>query len=369
MKNYVVLTVTVFVFYLSTGVVPSACEVVPQYLYPVATVDGTDSFFVVCQWSLDRLELYEWSLAKNIGTKVIPTMYTPAAVRILSDGSGVGFVDNGRIRIKHFNVRSVKTIDIYEPIYDIECVEWLDARNCYFHAQCDGRWGVYGLDLEGHLAKLVETSNSIDYFYPYLVGDNIFCIERARSDDYSFNYRIVGWNYDCQRQLATKRFIIADFGHRYILLLHMSSPCRGWVLESRGFRGNDHEFLDFAFNEVFSNGGVWKTEKLFEFTLPSSLVSHSAQGLYESLLPIVPRLIGDSFYYASCLSGSTLNVYSYERATGHAQRCLAIVGQHVFPPILVGSLLVYGGSGARLQTQNYCRSWQTDGATSRATQK
>ena len=130
------------------------------YVYPIAAFKlfGTQHMLVLKQWSPQELELSDWNITTGSMNKILMSMYTPAAVTLLPDKSGFSFVDNGRIRIKRFEKRAVKSLDIYDPVYGIELIHWIDNQTCYFHAQSDGRYGIYTLTMEEELTLIMASS-------------------------------------------------------------------------------------------------------------------------------------------------------------------------------------------------------------------
>jgi len=88
-----------------------------EFLYPVAQInqDGTNKIYVMYQKSLTHVELWVWDPETKVATKGLLSSHTPVNFRLLPGNKGFSFIDNGRIKIKLFNHRSIQSIDIYDP--------------------------------------------------------------------------------------------------------------------------------------------------------------------------------------------------------------------------------------------------------------
>ncbi len=308
----------------------------PMYMYPVAVYEYLHKphLLIVYQWSPDHLELYDNDITSGTVTKALMAMYTPAAVCLLPDSSGFSFVDNGRIRIKRFEKRAVKSLNIYDPVYGIELIKWLDNQTCYFHAQYDGHYGIYTLTIEEELTPIL-TSTLVDYMYPNIVCSDLFFIERSMVNrQWLYQMGKAGNTGTC----ATN--ILLTFDDKPRFMLTMKSSHEGYLIESAG--GENLHIFNYI--RLFETEAGWKTEKLFSFTVPAYLLTDQQRRLYESLLPLAPR-VTDSFIFYSSYNENLKHmvIYKYDKRT--SQSILIAHGQgDLFAPLFFGLAGWYGGS-------------------------
>ena len=119
--NYFWSTGALFILLLSTGdwLHAAAC-------YPVACISSHEIIMMQQENNGDR-RLYVWDLyAKSISVSLLSIYYHPALVKVLPAGDGISFIEEEAICIKKFERRSAKRIEIDEPIYGIELINWLD---------------------------------------------------------------------------------------------------------------------------------------------------------------------------------------------------------------------------------------------------
>jgi hypothetical protein len=306
----------------------------PLYIYPVGSFEhaGSSHLLVLMQWSLERIELYDWNSATGLMSKILMSLYTPACVTVLPDSTGFSFVDNGRIRIKRFEKRAVKSLDINKPIYGIELIRWLDNQSCYFHAKYDGHYGIYMVNLEEELVPVL-TSSSADYMYPFIVGSLCFCIERTGRPS-RLTYKVVR----CRPGASPE--VIATFGARPPTMLHMQSTCEGYVLtyEMQG------PMVLFHYYQLICRDKDWTVRSLIDFRVPGVLL-YGPNRLYESLLPFVPRIVDSYIYFSSYDStAQKMVLYSYDRQTCAIKKCEVATLGHLFAPIFCGKRGWCGGT-------------------------
>ena len=331
-----------FVILLLCAIPCRASQAGPQYTYPVAAykAEGVPHFLIINQWSSDKLELCDWNSKTGQMNKLLMACYTPANVTMLPDSSGFSFVDNGRIRIKRFQKRAVRTLEIYEPVYGIEVIRWLNAQTCYFHALSDGRCGIYSLTLDEELTPLFVQPD-IDFLYPFIVQDTLFFIERK--------------NVGCRHTYAvgTKPLMqpgsnmqtLVHFGVKPLYLLEMTSPEQGFVVEC----DKEGSLCTFYHYLLLKKGLYWQKELLYTFRVPQNLFDHYAGGLYESFLPLKPRFEGEYIYFSSYNEfAGGLSLYRFTLKTRSIERIAEKSNYHLFPPLFIDSEGWGGGSLAAL---------------------
>ena len=148
-----------------------------EFLYPVAANDG--QIYLLYQKSTTHLELWSWDPETLVGSKLLLSRHTPAGLQVLPNKSGFSFIDEGRIRIQYHDKRSAKALDIYEPIYDISVIHWIDAQSFYFSARENEKFGIFHVNVWGGLERLLS-SQDCDYMYPSKVGGQLFYIKRGK---------------------------------------------------------------------------------------------------------------------------------------------------------------------------------------------
>lgn len=299
------------------------------YLYPVLSIDEAN--VLICyQPNSENIELYVFNVISKSMSKIVSSQYRTAAVRLLPDVSGISFVDNGMVRIKRFAARSVKTLEIFDPLYGIDFVEWLDASTCYFHAQSDGYFGIYSLSLDEIIKPLIVV-NGVDCMYPQIVGSTLFYIERC----YLGNKTL----YTIKRRSYTNKFPIDKqvlcMGNRQIIFLTMVSISEGNFLEYC-LNGDSITFWYHRL-QYFHD---WHDAVLFTFSLPKYFFSDGPNRLFESLSPFIPKRINNEIYYSS-MSNNIIHLYLYDTLTTSTRKVLDKVNV-LFPPVEVGNKLVVG---------------------------
>lgn len=189
-----------------------------EYLYPVTTVKKRNQtyLYLLYQHSQSHLELLLWNPDTKEISKELPSIYNPAGVKVLMSDQGFSFIDNGRLKIKFFNKRSPKALDFYEPIYNIEVLEWIDDQSFYFSAIEHGHYTLFQGDIQGTLhrlsdnenecdcifqddikechQRLSDSKNECDCMYPQKIDRHLFYIERTKSGEQyrlSDRYRIM----------------------------------------------------------------------------------------------------------------------------------------------------------------------------------
>ncbi len=358
-----------------------------EYLYPVATCttpSGASRFFLIYQKSPQHLELWSWDPATNLAAKALSSTFIPAGLQMEPDNSGFSFIDNGRIRIKKFNQRSPKTLEMYEPIHTIGTVTWAYPGIAYFHAKERDRFKIFQISDQSDLTCLVS-GNGSDCMYPCIIDDQLFYIERqpTRSPDQElfhlvpqqserFTYSIKcipyvrrrydaapSFNDDVLAQERVKAILcgedqihglmhqsgcaaaILEFGKRPISFLQMISQTEGFYIEHPPVVDKHDERIIFLCHRIYKEQNSWKNEYLFSFSIPAHLLMRPTDCLYESMLPLLPRWYGGSFYYLHAQEGEDLAVYKFDGATGHKIQCTP-PGNYM-APLVSGNRVYYGG--------------------------
>jgi len=142
--------------------------------------------------------------------------------------------------------------------------------------------------------------------------------------------------------------MIIDFGMTPIAFLHMKSEREGFVVEYTQEITFSSTGILFAYHQIIKKGGLWHKKILFSFTIPSTLLCKDSQNrLYESLLPLMPRIINQTIYFVDSMHdyNGVLKLYSYDLNTAKIKE-YDFVHKHinnVFVPMVCDGKLIHGG--------------------------
>lgn len=344
-----------------------------EFLYPVAAIEreGAQPFlFLIHQTSLDKLELLFWNPETDKSSKILSSRWTPAGFKLLHGNTGVSFIDNGRIRVKRFEKRSPKSIDIYDSLRNFGSIEWIDQDCFYTSAQKGNNYGIFQIDQQGGV-QVIVSNKGFDSLYPQRVGKELFYIERRRNytttvilkakwpqtqkKKLSGNIHaqlaaLIQQNKPEQKSLIKKDDAerIYDAGSSNIMFLRMISPDEGFFVEHPGSIVEDELVIKFSYHRIKKEKGIWEHSRLFYFSLPTGLVAPpSLSRLHESILPLLPHHCGDAIYFSSCIEvkSTTLDLMCYSLKTGNFKQIThAQPGEQFFAPVAVGDRIFYGGN-------------------------
>lgn len=329
-----------------------------EYQYPVGILGKR--LLIIHQKSSSDIMLCAYDPEKSSSKKLLSEHYTPAAVQVLPGGQAFSFIDNGRVRVKELIKRSPKSLEFYEPIYAISWLRWLDNARAVFMAKERDVFGIYQCNLKGQVQRIVRKEMS-DALYPNYCDEKLFYIERAIRSGGRFLVKQVEYPqnivYDDRVLVnACTAQTIAMFD-RAIAFLH------GIDGESCYVVGYPHEIdtsytsIDFDYYQIQKKRtGGWQTKKLFSFAVPTALLLPDSESrLYEHMLPLVPRHIGDAIYFVDiarrqvrdrwfCFrSISHLDIYCFSISTGEiTQVTHATKDQFFFSPMEFANKLYCG---------------------------
>lgn len=288
-----------------------------EFLYPVAQIDES-TVLVVYQKSFDQLELWITNNETKISFKEISSSFFPSFVKLLPSKKSFSFIDRGRIKIKPFDRRTPRSIDIYEPISAISNMHWIDDGQFYFTAKHEGKFGIFLCEIVDKIVKISCLSNlntTFDYLYPQKINDDLFCIIKDESNNHSIcklpwapkNFKtelhavmqsraLQGESNSGFLQINSHEIIIPSQSNPFCFL-HMQSHNLGFVIE---FKKQDQDSLlfDFACHRLeLQPDQLWNLKKLFDFQLPKNLLIGSKfEKIFESIYPFLP-LYGKKFIY------------------------------------------------------------------------
>jgi len=374
-----------------------------EFLYPVAQVElhGETKVYVLYQKSVTHLELWIWDPETKIASKGLMSTYIPASIRILPSKDGFSFIDDGRIRIKMFQKRSPKAIDIYEPIYEMNQIYWIDLHNFYLSAKKNGKFCIFQMNDAGVTHCLVKDC-IYDCVYPQKIGGKLFYIERhIKAGEYKkehISYKLVSVDYpvieDDEQDLTNlvyeefelqvnkmlsekknvviddkdkdneqldeqkdhkKKEYIADFKSSPIAFLNMISETEGYFLEHSEEIDRQDTFILFSCYHMKKYDNKWSYKNIFDFSIPACLILDVLDfRLYESILPLIPRYYNGSLYYidSSPIKTENLNLFRYNlKNETIEQKSFGKAGQIFLSPIFTKDKVFYGGC-----VNNACKS-------------
>lgn len=349
-----------------------------EYIYPLTAIehgDGNAMVYVLHQKSSKQTELLLWDPATKATYRGLASSFSPAGFVLLPHRNGFSFIDEGRIRIKFFEKRAPRAIDLYEPLSTITLIHWLDESCMYLSAQKDGRRGIFQVSLYGEVVEILSDASN-DYSYPCKVGDVLFYCRRSATDrtnkimccpypriqmnDSSFNDAVTAeqrmqeliFGRSNQNTMFPKTCIkeqvsLVDCGTRNPIFLHMDSEEEGFYEEHSMNLGCDQAEMKFYHCRLYKCNETWHHERLFSFTLPRAiLLNNEHDRLYESILPCIPRKIENKIYFSSYDSSQrTMDVWSFDMSTkGMRQITKAQRGETFLSPVKIGKKMCYGGN-------------------------
>jgi hypothetical protein len=249
---------------------------------------------------------------------MLPASFSPAGVRMLPDNTGFSFIDNGRIRIKEFIKRSARSVDIQESVSNIGLITW-GGDYGYFHAKEYQSYRIFSITPAGD-TTLCVTRAKTDCMYPVSVEGVLFYIERtlheASPTSSEYQYRIIEQKLDHQ----SDQVVCADFQNRPIIFLTMVTAHEGFVVEHPAHLDADEDIMTFSYHQIIRDyTNRWHKNLLFSFTLPGLLLLNTSESrVYESIIPLLPRVIGNMIYYVTSFRGhgyTTVTLSTYNRIT------------------------------------------------------
>jgi hypothetical protein len=147
-----------------------------EYLYPIANIDDA-TILMMHQKSLDNLELISFNIQNQTTQKLLSSFYLPAYVKIIPGTKRYSFIDRGRIYIKDFSKRTPRGLDIYQPLFDIQSLQWVSDHECIFSAKYKKHYKIFMYDLDkegGMLHSLCTLADDVNYILPSFANNRLF---------------------------------------------------------------------------------------------------------------------------------------------------------------------------------------------------
>lgn len=321
-----------------------------EYLYPVGFHPERNSFYVVYQKSATHLELWEWDARSQYANQLLLSRYTPAGFTFLPDYSGFSFIDNGMLKVKQPFKRSPRTIEYNAPLYNVEQIHWIDSRTCFASGKYQDYFGIFQIDWDGCVAPLV-LKEGYDYLYPQKINDTLFFIERCKKghckivstafqayDDLpdDFNNSMVLY---LENQPVISELLSFDVP---IAFLHMVSEHEGYVVSHPHILLQKNPSVPFEYYHISYEKGIWQKTQLFAFTIPTALLA-GRNRLYESILPLLPRVCQMGIYYVDSSETACLGLYHFDTETHTKRTLVESAPQHLLGIVNHNYGIMYGG--------------------------
>lgn len=316
-----------------------------EYVYPVTSLNDGKTILYIHQHSPINIELFSFNTQTQQTEQMLWSVFNPAGLQTLPDNGGFSFIDNGRLRIKEFQKRSAKAIDFDEPIFGINSLHWIDEHSCYCSAQYNNNFALFELHDNGTLQCLRAEAGK-DCMYPQKVNDQLFYIERYATKN-NMHYCIVSCAYQTDNNSDAQTNLIIDFKSTPIAFLTIISETEGFVVEHAQHTDSENPTMVFKYHRIVKEGDVWAKNVLFSFSVPTNLLLDSEKKLYESILPLLPRIINNKVYFVDCANNTDyiLEPYFYDLSAQIFQKIsLNQPKGHCFVPMVCSNKLYFGGT-------------------------
>ncbi|HRN77851.1 MAG TPA: hypothetical protein PLU71_01310 [Candidatus Dependentiae bacterium] len=317
-----------------------------EYLYPIDTFkhEGDDIVLIMHQVSNREIQLLAWHAEKEIYIPLLSKQYNPTSVKLLPDKNGFSFIDNGLLKIKKFDKRSVHIVEFDKPLYNIGYIQWINPQQCYFHAKYGERYGIYKSNMEGEITPLI-TDTSCNNMYPQKIDDTIFCIEHIHHQ-----YKVIAVHHS-QDSLHQVKTVVKDFGNIAIAYLTMTDRNEGFVIAHPKYIETHSKVINFQMYQIKIFDGISSCEKILDFNLPTKLFFDNNYLLHEGIIPFLPRISKQGINFNDTKRSKLIDPMYYLFKDRSIKECFCecffqppsqktIIG--FFAPILVGQYYIYG---------------------------
>ena len=344
-----------------------------EYLYPVGYDTNQQQFYLLYQSDLNQLKLWSWDPEIKTAFPATLSSFNPAAFQFLPDQSGFAFIDHGLIRIKNYDHRLVKTIELYAPLISLNSIRWQTPEICFFCAQSHNNYGIFKADLTHKIPQITTLlwTAGLDYLYPQIMGSQLFCIKRD-----SKQHAIIKLKLDSVlKSLASEPielFVTTLDPGSSLKFLQLADPLQGYFLSQVPAR--DSQLVSFDCYSLQINQ-VGQSKFLFSFDLPKVYFSHSKNSgspdlrLHESILPFLPKYTATKIYFCDHKFTSDskilalpldlrVNLFSYDLATAQIVQLTQAQANQVFcgTLILPNGQICYGGNALDTTKVNFTKS-------------
>ncbi len=324
-----------------------------EYLYPIANLDDA-TILMMHQKSLDDLELISLNTTNNKTQKLLSSLYLPAYVKIIPGKKRYSFIDRGRIYIKDFSKRTPRGIDIYQPIFDIQSLQWVSDHECVFSAKYKSHYKIFMYDLDkegGTLYSLCNLGNDINYIFPSFANNRLFCLTQSDSSEFYKISQITADPVVFEQAIPNNEsgFSIKTYPVEHkksLCFLTMHSQKEGYVLEIIEHNQNEKTFV-FGCCKIDLDKSY--LSHLFEFQIPEEfIVGMENNRFFESLYPLLPHYAHQDIIYFTSYDKESKKLVLYE----YNKENQAIVKfqtdtkkielRHTFSPLIINDQIYVG---------------------------
>jgi hypothetical protein len=263
-----------------------------EFIYPIDQVDN-NTLLIMRQKSLHEIELLSWEIDSKKAQKVLWSIYMPSSVSLLPSKAGFSFMDQGRLRIKYFNKRSPKTINIYDPITAIDSIGWINDEIFYFTAEDPYFHNVFVCELHKNIAALSRLTfeEDCDFLYPQKINDSLFVIKR--DPDKNFSIVKLPWIERSFENYKSIQGTTIFTNEKSYCFLKMQNPQLGYFISYTPCKNNNNIYT-FYCNEICFSDNEWKHKEIFKFDVHGKYITGKSESrMYESIKPLLP-------YYSEC---------------------------------------------------------------------
>lgn len=353
-----------YLLFLLLRISPNHCNTHAEYLYPIGYDPNQQQFYLLYQSSLNQLKLWSWDPEIKTAFPATLSSFNPAAFQFLPDRSGFSFIDHGLVRVKNYDHRLVKTIELYAPLINLNSIKWQTPETFFFCAQSRNFYGIFKANLSQkipHITTILWAEN-LDFLYPQVIGAQLFCIKR-----------------DPQAHAIIRTELLANSNSEPITLfsssttsglnlkfLQMIDQSQGFFLAQVPIRNPEVISFDcYALRISENSSPTSKIQFLFSFDLPRAYFSTpSGLRLYESILPFLPRYTTEQIYFCSqdlsyaSPSDLRVNIYSFDLPTSKLKQLTQASANQLFCGILIlpNNQICYGGNALDITKANLTKS-------------
>ena len=295
------------------------------FVYPVAALESTHEIFVVCQKSINDLELYLVNEQTQESQNILWSLYTPAHVQVLPSEDGFSFIDQGTVYIKKFEKRHPRAVSIMYPLHNINNMQWIDDYNFLYVAQEDNNaYNIFLSSSTGETTRLSYAEN-IDFLYPQKIDSTLFSIIK---NNITQEYAIAQFEIEQQDFIGKNQtnYAILKYLKDPACFLYMLSPHEGFFLTYPKIvvldGVHDHAYKFICHHISKSENNTWQDEELFSFFILKDFITGSGpMRLYESLERFVPNYMckGMVLFLSADEFGQT-TLYSYSLQNGAIEK-------------------------------------------------
>ncbi len=309
-----------------------------EYLYPVAFDEHGQFVYVMYQKTAAHIELWKWDPVSLEAEQLLFSRYSPAGVQILPDFSGFSFMDDGILKIKKHMKRSPRSIEFNVPLRSVQVVNWIDAQRCYTSGILHDYYGIFEIDWDGIVSNLA-CQDGVDFLYPQKVDDALFFVTRDAVESNKYTICVKPYSFiDTMTERIVKREELISRNNP-IAFLRMITQNRGYYVSYAPQLSSRDPIITFSYHEL-QKTEAWIDRKLFSFSIPSYLITKGEKRLYESILPLLPKIDQKKIYFVDCKKSQTLQLCQYDLALSEIE-VIANENSHIIG--LLDKIGLFGG--------------------------